>query len=293
VYLVGRYFTDLVFTRLPEMPRLGHEVYAREFHMLPGGAATPAIALTRLGLRAAWPCFFGSDDFSQQIRSLVIAENVDSSFFSDLGKPAPHISVAFSFADERAFLSYADPMPDPPHEELIRRTRPAWLYLANLHSGEKLRRLARAARDAGARIYMDCQAQQSRPPESELGEALSLVDVFSPNLEEARMLTGEQDANEALEKLSRLAETVIIKLGAAGCVCREKKATYRAPGFSASVVDTTGAGDNFNCGFLFGQINGFSLADSLRIANICGGLSVEGFGGASASPTREQALALL
>jgi sugar/nucleoside kinase (ribokinase family) len=59
------------------------------------------------------------------------------------------------------------------------------------------------------------------------------------------------------------------------------------------VVDTTGAGDNFNSGFLFGQINGFSLANSLRIANICGGLSVEGFGGASTSPTREQALALL
>lgn len=210
-----------------------------------------------------------------------------------MGKPALHISVAFSFADERAFLSYADSLPDPPHEDLIRRVRPTWLYLANLHSGESLRRLAQAAREAGARIFMDCQAQQNRPSESELAEALGMVDIFSPNLEEARMLTGEQDAEKVLVKLSRLAETVIIKLGADGCVCRLKNATHHVPGISASVVDTTGAGDNFNSGFLFGQINGFSLADSLRIANICGGLSVEGYGGASNSPTREQALALL
>jgi len=293
VYLVGRYFTDLVFTRLPEMPRLSHEVYAREFHMLPGGAATPAIALTRLGLRVAWPCFFGSDAFSRQILSLVITEKIEPSFFHDLEKPALHISVAYSFADERAFLSYADPLPDPPHEDLIRQTRPAWLYLANLHIGEKIRRLAQAARGAGARIYMDCQAQPNRPSENELAEALSLVDVFSPNLEEARMLSGEQDMEKALMVLSGLAETVIIKLGADGCICRQNNTTYRAPGISVSVVDTTGAGDNFNCGFLFGQINGFSLADSLRIANICGGLSVEGYGGASTSPTREQVLALL
>ena len=293
VYLVGRYFTDLVFTRLPEMPRLGHEVYAREFHMLPGGAATPAIALTRLGLSVAWPCFFGSDAFSRPILSLVIAEKVEASFFHDLDKPALHISVAFSFADERAFLSYADPLPNPPHEDLIRRARPEWLYLANLHMGEKLRRLAGAARDAGARIYMDCQAQPGRPSENELTEALGLVDVFSPNLEEACLLSGEQDTEKALLHLSDLTETVIIKTGADGCVCRNNNTTYQASGVPASVVDTTGAGDNFNCGFLFGQINGFSLADSLRIANICGGLSVEGYGGVSTSPTREKVLALL
>ena len=57
------------------------------------------------------------------------------------------------------------------------------------------------------------------------------------------------------------------------------------PGIHVQVVDTTGAGDNFNCGFLCGQVRGFSLADSLRMGNICGGLSTQGYGGTTTSPT--------
>ncbi|MDO9545823.1 MAG: hypothetical protein Q7J07_03620 [Pelolinea sp.] len=53
VFLVGRYFCDLIFTDLPEFPRLGHEVYSREFHLVPGGVYTPAAALQRLGIKTA------------------------------------------------------------------------------------------------------------------------------------------------------------------------------------------------------------------------------------------------
>jgi sugar/nucleoside kinase (ribokinase family) len=60
----------------------------------------------------------------------------------------------------------------------------------------------------------------------------------------------------------------------------------RVPGVKANVVDTTGAGDNFDCGFIYGQLQGYSLEDSIRCANICGGLSIEKHGGATASPMR-------
>jgi len=59
------------------------------------------------------------------------------------------------------------------------------------------------------------------------------------------------------------------------------------------VLDTTGAGDNFNSGFLYGQIRGYSIGRSLRIANICGGLSTQGYGGTSTAPTESQLLQLL
>lgn len=293
VYLVGRYFCDLVFTQLPELPRLGHEVYAREFHLLPGGVATPAIALTRLGLRVAWPCIFGSDVFSQHIKSLIMDEKVDPSFFTDSNQPSLRISVAFSFEDDRAFLSYIDPLPDLAHASLIRQTKPTWLYITNLLTGENLDELVRAGREAGSHIFIDCQAHQYKLSNPQVMKALRSVDVFSPNMEEARILTGEQDTEKVLGMLSELTETVIIKQGANGCVCRQRGTTVQVDGIPARIVDTTGAGDNFNCGFLFAQIKGYSLADSLRIANICGGLSVQGYGGSSTSPTRQQILALL
>jgi sugar/nucleoside kinase (ribokinase family) len=72
---------------------------------------------------------------------------------------------------------------------------------------------------------------------------------------------------------------VIIKDGAEGCLCSHGSKVIRAPGIEVAVVDTTGAGDNFNCGFIYGQIKGYSLEDSLRIGNICGGLSVSAIGG--------------
>jgi sugar/nucleoside kinase (ribokinase family) len=82
---------------------------------------------------------------------------------------------------------------------------------------------------------------------------------------------------------------VIIKQGAEGCLCRKPDGDLlQVPGIQVRVTDTTGAGDNFNCGFICGQSRGFSLLDSLRMANICGGLSTQGSGGTATSPTFNQ-----
>jgi len=59
------------------------------------------------------------------------------------------------------------------------------------------------------------------------------------------------------------------------------------------VVDTTGAGDNFNCGFLYGQVRGYSACRSLGIANICGGLSTKGYGGSASSPTETAVIEMM
>lgn len=290
VYLIGRYFSDLIFTNLPEMPRLGHEVYARSFHIVPGGVATPAIALTRLGLRVAWPCAFGSDVFSRHIKQLVLNEGVDSSLFIDIDHPLLGISVAFSFEQERAFLSYVDDNPEFDHADHLHTVKPKWLYVTNLHTLPKLQKIVSAARDVGAQILMDCQAHHHHISDPQIISALRMVDVFTLNEEEARILTGELDSQHALETLAQYAHTVIIKLGASGCMCRQGNEIISVDALPVTVVDTTGAGDNFNCGFLLGQLRGFTLVRSLRAGIICGSLSVQGYGGASTSPTLDELL---
>ena len=283
VLLTGRYFCDLVFTCLPEFPRLGYEVYSRQFHLVPGGVFTPAVTLTRLGLRTAWPCEFGSDPFSQFVKGEALKAGVESRFLTQSEEPSLRITVAFSFGEERAFLSYIDPLPETPYVELIRQARPKWVYITHLMVGEEQQPIVRAARGVGAKVYMDCQAHHTSLDDLATREAIARVDVFSPNREEALALTGETSIEMALEKLSKLAETVIIKDGASGCVCATEGRVIRAPGIEVEVVDTTGAGDNFNCGFIYGQIKGYSLEDSMRIGNICGGLSTLEYGGGSNS----------
>ncbi|MBM3138604.1 MAG: carbohydrate kinase family protein, partial [Chloroflexi bacterium] len=230
VLLVGRYFCDLVFTHLPEFPRLGHEVYSREFHLVPGGVFTPAVTLTRLGLRTAWPCEFGSDPFSQFVKAEALKAGVDDTFFTQSGQPSLRITVAFSFEEERAFLSYIDPLPELPNAELIRQTRPKWVYITHLMVGKPHKDIVQAARAVGARLYMDCQAHHTSLDDPATREAIARVDVFSPNREEALALAGQTSIEAALGKLSELVGTVIIKDGADGCLSAAEGRVVCAPG---------------------------------------------------------------
>jgi sugar/nucleoside kinase (ribokinase family) len=293
IFLVGRYFCDLVFTNLPELPRLGHEVYSSDFHLIPGGVYTPAVALHRLGVKTAWPCLFGSDPFSHFVREKALSEGVDSAFFRDSGSPSLRISASFSFKDERAFLSYTDPLPEYDYTDLILETRPEWVYITHLLIGHQLEEIISSAREVGAKVFMDCQAHTYTLESTGIRKALHQVDVFSPNAEEAYQLTGKENLEDALANLSELIPIVIIKDGRNGCLFQDGRDTMHVEGIEVDVADTTGAGDNFDCGFLFGQLREYDLLTSLRIANICGGLSATGYGGASSSPTRAEIMRVL
>ena len=293
VFLVGRYFCDLVFTDLPEFPRLGHEVYSGAFNLVPGGVYTPAAALHRLGIKAAWPCQFGSDPFSRYVKEQAINEGMDNTFFEDINDPSLRITADFSFKNERAFLSYTDPLPKYSYGQLIREIRPRWVYITHLVLGGELNDLVSAARSAGAKIYMDCQTHDHSLNDPTIKDALRKVDLFSPNADEARMLTGKKELKDALKELSSYVPAVIIKDGSCGCHYQDINETIHEKGITADVADTTGAGDNFNCGFLFGQVRGYDVRKSLRIANICGGLSTEGYGGTASSPTETTVIEML
>ena len=212
VLLDGGYFSDLVFTGLPEFPRLGHEIYSQEFHVLPGGAYNTAVALQRLGLKTAWPCRFGSDPFSQYVKEHALAEGLDPACFTQTDQPSLQITVAFSIDSERAFLSYSDRC----------RHAPAGMG-AEIAAGLAVR-LAPGARRGlsgivcgcartGPRVFMDCQAHSHSLADAGIKDILRQVDVFAPNVEEARCLTGQSDCEAALEMLAELVPMVIIKLG--------------------------------------------------------------------------------
>jgi sugar/nucleoside kinase (ribokinase family) len=77
VLLTGRYSSDLIITGLPEMPRLGNEVFGKHCELVPGASVIPAVALQRLGVRVAWPCTFGNDPFSRFVREYARREGVN------------------------------------------------------------------------------------------------------------------------------------------------------------------------------------------------------------------------
>jgi sugar/nucleoside kinase (ribokinase family) len=118
-------------------------------------------------------------------------------------------------------------------------------------------------------------------------EFLPMVDIFMPNAREALMITKLDNVEDAARKLSGWVSKVVIKDGANGAWISSGNTLLNSPAINfGQVVDTTGAGDCFNAGFLFGHIIKQQPDEvSTRYGNICGGLSVTGIGGAANVPT--------
>src|SRR6476620_6997721 len=135
VLLLGGYFCDLIFTGLPELPRLGAEVYGSAFDMVPGAAYTTALALRRLELRAGWACDFGDDFFSQFVLESARRVGLDSSLFRMHAGPVRRVTAALSFPHERAFVSFADELASASPIPLIVRHQPRVVLSSGLWYG--------------------------------------------------------------------------------------------------------------------------------------------------------------
>ncbi len=269
----GSYFCDLIFTGLPCIPTLGTEVFGTGFDALAGGSFNTVLALHRLGLHVGWACDFGNDLFSQYVLGLVRAEGIDEGLIRVHDHPVRRISASMSFPHDRAFISYVDPEPEPPLAPIVRESRPRVLLLPHLHLNATHAELCAAAHEVGAVVYMDCQYNNSTLDDPVVEAAIRAVDIFSPNESEALRLTGAATVEEALRRLSSLARMAIIKQGAQGAILQTGDRVIQMPGITVEVFDTTGAGDCFNAGFLYGYLRGEPLETCLRCGNICGALS--------------------
>lgn len=279
VMVVGEYYFDLVFRGLPDIPRIGADLWAQEFDWVPGAAFSTALALTRLGTNAGWWCAFGNDIFSRMIMEEARKESIDDGLFIQLDKPWRRLSSAFSFTDDRGFISYSEDRDPSPTPADLERIRPNVLLLQGFSLDNERKALINAARNLGIRICSDCQHIDMDLSEPGLTDALRQIDVFLPNETEAKALTGETDVEIALGVLTRYCSTVVIKRGAEGVIASDNGRVYRLPALSVDVFDTTGAGDSFNAGFVHGLLHEPDFISALEVAVICGSLAVTGYGG--------------
>jgi sugar/nucleoside kinase (ribokinase family) len=112
--------------------------------------------------------------------------------------------------------------------------------------------------------------------------------MLLPNASEAREITGEQDLRAAIRALAKLCPLVVVKDGPGGAYgCENDGEIVHAPALPLTPLDTTGAGDCFNAGFLRAWLDGKTLEECLRWGNAVGGLSTLGLGGTGAVITQE------
>ncbi len=288
VLLQGNPFCDLTFTFTDReaLPVLGQEVYAGNFAINPGGIFNISSALTRLGLRVGLMTQLGSDIFSRFIAERMEEHGISRDLTRWVDVPLPVVTAGISFPHDRLFISYGPPtagIPDAPiiTEGDLHRFRPRVLFT----HGEVHLDVCRAARRLGMLVYVDSNWNPGFLHSTHLRALLAEVDVFSPNLSEALEITGAADAEGALAALSPWCSSVVIKCGPAGALACSLGEVYRTSAIDVTAIETTGAGDNFNAGLIYGLLQGFSFERSLECANITGGLSTLEIGGSARTYT--------
>lgn len=308
--VIGSPCVDLVFSGLPHWPVLGQEMYVADFAISVGAVFNTAATLSRLGLRVALLCELGNDLFSRYMLEEIEKAGISRELIFLRDYPLRSVSVCLPYEGERGFVSFADASRNgaAPAGELLSaeqhtgaeaathgfapdmlaalenvRCEAAFLYVY-----PKMRPVLQTLRRQTATIFLDAGWSLNTLTGSSLAELARLGHYFMPNQAEAAMITGQQDPEEAARALAKIAPTALVKVGAAGVIACQADLLMCCPALPVEkVVDTTGAGDAFDGGFIYGILHGYSLLDAMRCGIICGSLSTTALSGTAAVPTAE------
>jgi len=292
VLVYGPLFCDLIFTGLPDMPELGKEIFATDFKVTIGGSAIVAVALHRLGAKVGLIAELGNDPISRLAGIVLDDYGIDRTLIRQHDRPLSQVTVALSFPHDRAFVTRFERPDTPPDFAHLLREHPArHLHLSGYMALQETPTAAQMAHEAGLTVSLDSGWDAEALRDCWLRDALGAVDVFMPSRSELCWMSGEDEPDRAQDAMLALmadSGVLVMKDGARGAVACGRGWREHAPPIAVTPIDTTGAGDSFDAGFIFAWIQGLPLTTCLRYGAICGGLTTTAVGGASAAPTYEE-----
>lgn len=310
ILVVGEINPDIVISDPDPAPVFGEvERVVGSIRMTVGSSsAIVACGAARLGLRVAFCGVVGDDEFGRFMLDEMAKRGIDVSACTvDPDRPTG-ASVILTNGLDRAILTAmgtigaldVDAVPD----SLVERTRHvhAGAFYLQETSRDRLPAFFAAARATGVTTSFDTNWDPSERWDGGVDEMLRSSDVFFPNAAEARRIARKDDVEEAAVALATIGSSgrsdggpiVAVKLGADGAVgCRADGAIVRVPALAIEPVDTIGAGDSFNAGFLRAWLDGGDIRESLEFGVVCGALSTRQAGGVDGQPTRAEARAAL
>jgi sugar/nucleoside kinase (ribokinase family) len=296
ILVAGEINPDLILSGdvLPEFGQV-EKLVDKAVLAIGSSSAIFACGAARLGLRVAFIGVCGDDLFGQFMLDQMRRRGVNVAPVIVRPGGATGLSVILSTGVDRAILTSPGLTTALRAEEvtdaLLSQAR--HLHVASYFLQDALRPglagLFTRARALGLSTSLDTNYD---PSGQWLGfeQLLAVTDVFLPNEAEAISLSGAVDISAAAAHLGCQVAWLGVKLGASGALAVSGEQTVTAPAIPVQVVDTVGAGDSFDAGFLYGFLNGWTLERATRLACACGALSTTAAGGTAAQPTLEEAL---
>ncbi len=249
----------------------------QEASQVPGGSAcNTIIGIGNLGNKASFIGKRGDDTIGETLEQSLIEHHVEP-ILNISNTPTGRVLSIITPDAQRSMFTYLGAASETKPEEItVDKFKNAALvhiegYL--LFNEELIVKALKAAKEAGALISLDLASftvvEASKKILSEL--VREYVDILLANEDEARVYTGENDESKALEILSRDAEIAVLKVGVRGSYISFKGQTCQI-GIQGSgkAIDTTGAGDLWASGFLYGLVNGLPVEKCGNIGAACG-----------------------
>ena len=295
ITIAGEINLDLILYGLPQSMPMERELLATDFQMTLGSSsAILAHNLAVLGTKVGFITRAGKDEFGKVALTRLGESGTDLSrvVFDKMGKPTG-LTVLLPHGRERHILTYPGTMSDMglgdldlPYLKSSRHFHVSSLFLQRSLAPD-LPELFRELKQTGLTISLDTNDDPEDKWGGVLDELLDLIDVLLPNEAEICRIARCGTLEEAVALLSRRVPCIAVKLGSRGSLVQVGEKRFTAVPVAVSAVDTIGAGDSFNAGFLFAWLRGLPLEDCARAANIAGALSTQRAGGTEAFRDRE------
>lgn len=288
--IAGEANLDLILYGFDQNIPVDREILASNFEMTLGGSSSIlAHNLAVLGTRVGFVSRIGDDAMGRIAMERLGESAVDLSRCTrGAAGSKTGVTILLPHGRSRRILTYPGIMFEMTVADLdlnylasARHFHLSSLFLQQgLHAG--LPDLFRELKRRGLTLSLDTNDDPDDRWDGVLHELLPLLDILLPNDDELKRIAGRETVDEALQALSPQVPLIAVKCGAKGAVVQEGTRRLEVPPLSVTPIDTIGAGDSFNAGFLAAWLRGAAPEICAQAGNITGALSTQRPGGTEA-----------
>lgn len=293
VYVYGDVNIDLVVPEVAQLPPPGVEQDVATMEtFVGGGAALFTLGIAKLGLTPVFQGSVGRDMYGRYILDMFAGLGVDCGLLAVRDDCNTGISISFTNANDRCFLTYRGTNSGLSLKHLnideLMHARHVHItgYEGATNHAEYLDMLKQIHELGDVTVSFDVGWDMTGVWYEGIFELLPMIDVLFMNETECLHYTRRDTVQEGAQRLAAHAGMAVIKLGSTGSLAVQDGVSTFMPAYKVKAVDTTGAGDSFNAGFVYGYLRGLSMEECLKCGNACGALSVTRLGGNTGFPFR-------
>jgi ribokinase len=288
--------TYILVSRFPDVD---DETVALSMLEKPGGsAANTVVGLARLGAKTGFIGKVGDDSAGKYLLAEFVHENVDTRGVKIINASSGKVFVVLDKKGDKKMIcaGIANSLlcPEDIDAEYLKEAK--YLHITSLVGRRPFQTTVYAAGEArslGVKVCVDPGVIFAEIGMKNMKELLRNTDVFLPSQLELSMITNTQDYKKGAEKLLDYVDTIVVKLAGNGCYVRSAEDDLEIPAFPAKPVDSTGSGDAFCSGFIYGLLQNKSMRQCGLWGNAAGALSTRRQGAREALPTLDELKKLL